>query len=147
MFKIKTTNWIFLAAGLLIFASTGCGATPDEKQLNQWKAVEGPGEMKPGPGLFSGEDGKFTLYDSKKGGAFPREGDTQAAEPTAENTAQTTQAAGAAAATAAGTSDKGQEFQEFQEFQQWQKEKNQFHEYQQWKQSTAGSAEFKEFQE
>ena len=120
---------MFLAAGLLILALAGCHVKPDEKQLKDWENIEGPGEMKSGPGLLSGEEGKFTLDDSKKGGAFPREGETGAAKPSAEKTAQTSEAAGAAAATAAGTSDKSQEFQDFQEFQQWQKEKKQFVEY------------------
>jgi hypothetical protein len=155
MLKIKPKKWLFLAAGLLIIALAGCQATPDEKQLDEWKNLEGPGEMKPGPGLFSGQDGKFTLYDSKKGGLFPKEGEAEASKTPSEKTAETSEAAGAAAAAAGSqaaaeaskTSEKAREFQEFQEFQQWQKEKERFHEYQQWKKSTAGSAEFKEFQE
>ena len=96
MFKIKPKNWMILAAGLLIFALAGCHARPDEKQLDEWKNLEGPGEMKPGPGLFSGQDGELTLYDSKKGGLLQKKGEAEAAKPSAEKTAQTNAAAGAA---------------------------------------------------
>ena len=134
MFKIKPKNWMFLAAGLLIIALAGCQVTPDEKQLDEWKNLEGPGEMKPGPGLFSGQDGELTLYDSEKDGLLQKKGEAEAAKPAAEKTAQTNTAAGAATATAAGTSGSAQEFQEFQEYQQWKKEKQEFHTYQEWKQ-------------
>ena len=130
MFKIKSKNWIFLAAGLLIFTLAGCHAKPDEKQLNEWKNNEGPGEMAPGPGLFSGESGELTLYNSKGSGLLQKKGEAEAAKPSAEKTAQTSGAAGAAAATAAGSQAAGQQpaktpagaqdFQEFKEFQQWQ---------------------------
>ena len=98
MFNIKPKNWKFLAAGLLIIVLACCHARPDEKQLDEWKNIEGPGEMKPGPGLFSGEDGELTLYDSKGGGLLQKKGEAEAAEPSAEKTAQTSAAAGAAAA-------------------------------------------------
>ena len=128
MFKLKLNFRRLLAAGLFLSAMAGCQVTPDEKQLDEWKNLEGPGEMKPGPGLFSGQDGELTLYDSKKGGLLQKKGEAEAAKPATEKTAQTNAAAGAA--TAAGTSDEGQEFQEFQEYQQWKKEKQEFHEYQ-----------------
>ncbi len=59
---------------------------------------DGPGEMKSGPGLFSGQDGEFTLYDSKKGGLFQKKAEAEPAETSGEKTAQTSAAAGAAAA-------------------------------------------------
>ena len=156
MFKIKPKNWMIPAAGLLILALAGCHARPDEKQLDEWKNIEGTGEMKSGPGLFTGEDGELTLYDSKGGGLLQKKGEAEAAKPSAEKTATTSESAGMAAGAAAGSqassqSDqspaKPQDFQEFQEFQQWQKEKSQFHEYQQWKKSAPGSTDFKEFQD
>jgi hypothetical protein len=80
----------------------GCSATLDEKQLQEWRDLEGPGEMKPGPGLFSGEDGKFTLYSSTKGRVLPKEGKAEAAQTSTRQTAETTEATGAAAAAAEG---------------------------------------------
>ena len=58
MLKIKSKIWLFLAIGLANFVLVGCNTTPDEKQLDEWKNLEGPGEMKPGAGLFSGQDGQ-----------------------------------------------------------------------------------------
>jgi hypothetical protein len=97
------------------------------------------GEMKKGPGLLTGESGELTLYDSKKSGLLPKEGEvaeknkTEAAAPSAESTKD--------------SSAQAQEFKEFQEFQQWKNEQQEFREYQEWKKSDKNSAEFKEFQE
>jgi len=141
MMRFNTVSWVVIAVGLALFALAGCNAKPFDYQPTA-------GEMKQGPGVFTGKDGELTVYDSKKGGALPKDGDAQAAETSVEKTGQTTEAAGAPAATEpAKGPDKAGEFQEFQEFQQWQKEKGQFHEYQQWKASSEGSADFKEFQE
>jgi hypothetical protein len=87
MLKIKPQNWLLPIIGLLIFALAGCHARPDEQQLKNWENIEGPGEMKPGPGLLSGEDGKFTLYSSKQGGAFPKKGEAEASKAPSEKTA------------------------------------------------------------
>ena len=155
MYKIK--YWMFLAGGVVIFALVGCSATPDEKQLQEWRDLEGPGEMKPGPGLFSGEDGKFTLYSSTKGGVLPKEGKAEAAQTSTRQTAETTEPTGAAAAAAEGpqaaaqqpakTSATARDYQKFQEYQQWQKgarsaaeykeflEWKEFKAYQEWKKS------------
>jgi len=137
MLKFKPVNWIALLICLTIMALIGCNAKPYDYQPTA-------GEMKQGPGVLTGEDGELTIYDSQKGGAFPKDSDAQEAEAVGEKTAPTTTAAGTAVA---GSQGKADEFQEFQEYQQWKKEKEQFHQYQQWKQSTAGSADFKEFQE
>jgi hypothetical protein len=97
------------------------------------------GEMKPGPGALTGESGELTVYNSKKGGLFPKEGDQKAESATAAPS----QAGDSPTGSAAETED----FQDFQDFQQWKKEKQEFHEYQEWKKSAQGSADFQEFQE
>lgn len=137
MLDFKPFGWMTLLTCLAIIALLGCNAKPYDYQPTA-------GEMKQGPGVLTGEDGELTIYDSKKGGAFPKDSDTQEADASGEKTGQTTAAADSPVA---GAPDQAGEFREFQEFQQWQKEKEQFHQYQQWKKSTAGSAEFQEFQE
>ncbi len=146
MLKIIKNCALGLAAGWLLFALAGCNAKPYDYQPTA-------GEMKEGPGVFTGEDGELTIYDSKKVGVFPKDSDAKTSETAGEKTAQTSEAAGAATAAAAGAQTgtepavTSEEAREFQEFQQWKKEKEQFHEYQQWKKSDKGSAEYKEFQE
>ena len=137
MLKFMPIGWMWLLIGLALAAILGCNAKPFDYQPTA-------GEMKEGPGVLTGEDGELTVYDSKKGGIFPRDTDTREAGASGDKPAPTTAAAGTAAA---GSPDQTGEFQEFQEYQQWQKEKEQFHQYQQWKKSTAGSADYKEFQE
>ena len=127
-----------LAAGWLLFALAGCNAKPYDYQPTA-------GEMKEGPGLFTGESGELTLYDSKKGGLLPKESAETASEKPAGASVAATAAAGAQTGTEPAVTSE--EAREFQEFQQWKKEKEQFHEYQQWKKSDKGSAEYKEFQE
>ena len=140
MLKFKPASWMTLLICLAIMALVGCNAKPFDYQPTA-------GEMKEGPGVLTGEDGELTIYDSKKGGAFPKESDATAAETSGEKTAQATAASETTAAAAAGSQGQPGDFQEFQEFQQWQQEKEQFHQYQQWKKSTAGSADYQEFQE
>ncbi|MBW2429281.1 MAG: hypothetical protein JRF56_10000 [Deltaproteobacteria bacterium] len=152
MFKIKHRNLMLLAAGLIILVLAGCSATPDEQQLKEWENIEGPGEMKPGAGLLSGDDGEFTLYSSKKGGLFPKEGETEATNSSAEQSTESAEIAGTATGSAAGSqaasqsgqaSEKAQEFEEFQEYQQWKKgvkSSADYREFLEWK-------EFKAYQE
>ncbi len=129
---------MLLSAGLLIFALAGCNAKPYDYEPTA-------GEMKPGPGAFTGESGELTIYDSKKGGLLPKETAETSSEKTTDASVETATAAGSQSGTE--TTITPEEAREFQEFQQWKKEKEQFHEYQQWKKSDKGSAEFKEFQE
>ena len=143
MLKIKTKNWLFLTAGLVILALAGCHAEPYDYEPTA-------GEMKPGPGVFSGQDGELTIYDSKKGGVFPKDSDTKSSETAGEATAPTSEATAGSQTDiqqSAQTPANARDYQEFQEFQQWKKEKAQFHEYQEWKNSAKGSTEFKDFQE
>ena len=138
MLKINAKYWMLPAAGLLIFALAGCNAKPYDYEPTA-------DEMKPGPGVFTGDSGELTLYDSKKGGLLPRETAETSSEKTTDASPETTAAAGTQTGTE--TMVTPEEAREFQQFQQWKKEKEQFHEYQQWKNSNKGSAEFKEFQE
>jgi hypothetical protein len=142
MLKFKTVDWMVLAAGLAFFALAGCNAKPYDYEPTA-------GEMKPGPGVFTGESGELTIYDSKKGGLLPKESAETSSEKPADASEKATVAASSKAAgqQPAKTPAGAQDFQEFQEFQQWQKEKTQFHEYQEWKKSAQGSTDFKEFQE
>jgi hypothetical protein len=156
MLSIKTKNWMFLAAGVVILTLAGCHARPYDYE----PAAD---EMKKGPGVFSGEDGEFTIYDSKKGDVFPQDPNTKASETTAKPTAQTSATAGAAATTAAGAQAGAQppaktpagarDYQEFQEYQKWQKtgkgssDYQQFQEYQQWRRGSRNSADYQEFLE
>ena len=135
MFILRAKNLALLTC-LAIMALTGCNAKPYDYQPTA-------DEMKQGPGVFTGEDGELTVYDSKKGGIFPKESGAKDTGTSSDKSGQTTEAAGAGVTTAAAQSatgaakkpDKAGEFQEFQEFQQWQQEKAKFHEYQQWKKS------------
>jgi hypothetical protein len=113
MLKFNPESWMPLMISLVLIALLGCNAKPfDYKPTG--------GEMKEGPGVFTGESGELTVYDSKKGGLFPKDADAKSADASGEKTAQTAEAEGTAAAAPAGSREKAAEFQEFQEFQQWQ---------------------------
>ena len=66
--------WIGLAAAILM----GCGGRPSEFKQTA-------GEMKEGPGVFTGKEGEFVVYDDKKGGAFWKNS-KENAEETAKET-------------------------------------------------------------
>ena len=138
MMKFNALILMVLAAGLVLFALFGCHAKPYDYEPTA-------DEMKAGPGVFTGESGELTVYDSKKGGLFPKESTETSSEKTADTSAEATAAAGTLTGTERAVTSE--EAREFQQFQQWKKEKDQFHNYQQWKRSDKGSAEFKEFQE
>ncbi len=138
--------WIGLAAAMLM----GCGAKASEFKQTA-------GEMKEGPGLFTGEEGAFVIYDDKKGGPFWKHskeesgkasGEAGKADPaTADKTpaaSQTRVAAGKASTESDVTPEAAREFQEFQE---WKKEQAEFREFQEWKKTSKGAAEYREFLE
>jgi hypothetical protein len=133
MCKIYWKIGKLLGLGLLTMALIGCAGG---KSFDYQPTA---GEMKPGPGALTGESGELTVYDSKKGGLLPKEGDPKAESATAAS-AQTGESP-------QGSATEAGDFQEFQEFQKWKKEKQEFHEYQEWKKSAQGSADFQEFQE
>ena len=138
MLKINTKYWMLPTACLLIFVLAGCHAKPYDYEPTA-------GEMKPGPGVFTGESGELKLYDANKGGLLQK----GSAETSNEKTTNVSAKETAVVDTQTGKEPTitPEEAIEFQQFQQWKKEKEQFHEYQQWKKSEKGSAEFKEFQE
>lgn len=86
------------------------------------------GEIPEGPGLFTKEKGKFTLYDSNKKPVKPEEPAQSASAP----------------ANAPEDPDAGEEFRRFQE---WKQEREDFAAYQEWKRSHKGSKEYQEFEE
>ena len=140
--------WIGLAAAILM----GCGGRPSEFKQTA-------GEMKEGPGVFTGEEGELTVYDSKKGGPFwkqSKENSEEAAKEeseaagretpaTSDKPSETTQvAAGQASKESDVTPEAAKEFREFQE---WKKEQMEFREFQEWKKTSKGAAEYREFLE
>jgi len=103
-------------------------------------------EIPEGQGVFSGEDGEFTIYDSKSGWLGEN---SEKAEGAGRQDAQNTGDTKAVGATvpAGETSMETDEYKEFQEFQRWKQEKKEFEEFQKWKQSEQGSQEYQEFLE
>ena len=146
----KSTLWTLLLLGLAIALLAGCGAKGQPSEFEQTA-----GEMKEGPGVFSGEEGEFTIYDSKKGGPFWKNQQEKSEEASKEGEKETQAASGKPSETtpvaADQTSSKDQvspeEAKEFQEFQEWKKEQQSFKEFQEWKNSAAGKAEYQEFLE
>ena len=144
--------WIGLAAALLM----GCGAKGKPAEFNQTA-----GEMKEGPGLFTGEDGALVIYDSDRGGAFPQfrgnkseEGskDTSSSQEAGKDESTPSDKPAESTQMAAGKTSKGsevsaEEAKAFQEFQEWKKEQAEFQKFQEWKKTSKGAAEYKEFLE
>ena len=131
--------WITLAATILI----SCGAKATEFKQTA-------GEMKEGPGVFTGKEGEFAIYDSKKGGPFWKHSKEEAGKEAAATSDKTSEVS----QTQIAADDKSKEAQvtpeaarEFQEFQEWKKEQKEFEEFQEWKKTSKGAAEYKEFLE
>ena len=155
MYNNKSTLWTLLWVGFAVAILMGCGAKGQPAEFEQT-----PGEMKEGPGVFSGEEGAFVVYDSERGGAFPQfnnrkkseEGSKEASEKagkdestTSDKSAESTQiAAGQTSAEMQVTPEAARDFQEFQE---WKKEQQEFRQFQEWKKTSTGAAEYKEFLE
>ncbi len=105
-----------LLIGFTLIVLAGCAGQPFEPDT--------VGEIPSGPGVLSGEDGEFTIYDSE-GGVFGKKKNKKDSE-TAEDNA---------------------EAEEFQEFQQWKKEAKEFRKFQEWKKTSRDSDEYREFLE
>ncbi len=105
-----------LLIGFTLIALAGCGGKPFTPDT--------PDEIPSGPGVLSGEDGEFTIYDSESGlfGKKKNKKDSETAEDNAEA-------------------------KEFLEFQQWKKEAKEFREFQEWKKTARDSDEYREFLE
>ena len=126
---MKTKTTIMVAVCLLSIALLtlpGCGGKPF--------VYYPPSEIPEGPGVLSGEDGEFTLYDSKsdKGGKK-----SKAAVEAGASAAEISGADKTDAAVAAGKKmPDNKEYLEFQEFQEWKTSKQgakEYQEFQEWK--------------
>ena len=148
----QTTRWKFLWIGLAVAILFGCGGKGKPFDYKQTA-----GEMKEGPGLFTGEEGEFAIYDSKKGGPFwkqSKEESGKASEAAGKETPATSDKTSEVSQTKVAAGETSKEAQvtpeaarEFQEFQEWKKEQKEFEEFQEWKKTSKGAAEYKEFLE
>jgi len=150
MYNKKSTLWTFFGIGLTAALLMGCGAKGQPAEFKQTA-----GEMKEGPGVFTGEEGEFTIFDSKKGGPFWKQNQEKSEETSEETGKEAQAAAGKPSETTQMAADQTskeaqvtpEEAKEFHEFQQWKKEQQSFKEFQEWKKSTEGKAEYQEFLE
>lgn len=140
----------FICIGLAAALLMGCGAKGKPAEFKQTAD-----EMKEGPGVFTGEEGEFVIYDSKKGGPFwqhskeeagktAEEADKEASAPS-DTPSQTTQVA--AGKTSKESDVTPEEAKAFREFQEWKQEQEEFRKFQEWKKTSKGAAEYKEFLE
>ena len=146
----QSTLWMFFWIGLTAALLMGCGAKGQPAEFEQTA-----GEMKEGPGVFTGEEGEFTIFNSKKGGPFWRH-QQEKSEDASEAAGKEAQAASdkpsettpvAADKTTQEAQVTPEEAKEFREFQEWKKEQQSFKEFQEWKRSANGKAEYQEFLE
>ena len=146
----QSTLWMFFWIGIAAALLIACGAKGQPAEFEQTA-----GEMKEGPGVFSGEEGEFTIYDSKKGGPFWKQQQEKSGEASKE-TGKEAQAASdkppeptpvAADQTSGEVQVTPEEAKEFKEFQEWKKEQQSFKAFQEWKKSAEGKAEYQEFLE
>jgi len=152
MYNYQITLKKLLWIGLALVVLTGCGAKGRPAEFKQTA-----GEMKEGPGVFTGETGEFTVYDSKKEEGFWKQTkgnseeaseepgkDAKAAADKPPAVAQTQVAAGKTSQESQVTPEAARDFQEFQE---WKQEQKEFQKFQEWKKTSKGAAEYKEFLE
>ena len=154
MYNKKLTPWMLIWMGLILALLMGCGAKGHPAEFKQTA-----GEMKEGPGVFTGEEGALVVYDSEQGGAFPQLRANKSEEGSKEASEKAGEAAPAASDTTAGSAQiaagqtsaetpvSAEAEREFQEFQEWKKEQKAFREFQEWKKTAKGAAEYKEFLE
>ena len=154
MNKNQSTLWMLFLIALAAALLTGCGAKGQPAEFKQTA-----GEMKEGPGVFTGEEGALVVYDSKQGGAFPQfkgnkseEGSKEASEKAGEAAPPASGTSAESSQIAAGQTSTGEQVtpeaaKDFQEFQEWKKEQRAFREFQEWKKTSQGAAEYKEFLE
>ena len=144
----QTTPLKVLWIGLLMAILIGCGAKAGEFKQTA-------GEIKEGPGVLTGKEGEFAVYDSKKGGPFWEHPKDKSGEAPIEAAGEATPASDkpigttplAAEKTPEGARATAEEAKAFQEFQEWKQEQKEFREFQEWKKTSQGAAEYKEFLE
>ena len=121
----------FIAACFIVLLLAGCGGKSfdyvDQK------------EIPPGPGVFTGEKGEWTVYDSDA------KQDKAAAEPVSDNK-QVEAAEGAGPKEPPAATDDA-DYEEFKQFQKWKKEQQDFESFKEWKKSSQGSREYREFKQ
>jgi len=137
MLKKTTIRIAVFLVSIALLALPGCGGKPFH--------YNPPSEIPEGPGVFSGKNGEFTLYDSKtvKGGKRSKAAVKAGVPATEKFGANKT---GAPVAARENMLDSN-EYRKFQEFQKWKKEKREFKEFQDWKKSQRGVQEYQDFQE
>jgi hypothetical protein len=151
----KSTLWTLLWVAFAVASLMGCGAKGQPAEFEQ-----SAGEMKEGPGVFTGEEGAFVVYDSERGGAFPQfnnrkkseEGSKEASENAGKDESTTSDKSTESTQIAAGQTSTGKQVtpeaaRDFQEFQEWKQEQKEFQKFQEWKKTSKGAAEYKEFLE
>lgn len=129
-FGIYTIRYVLACIALVMIA--GCNGKSFE-YVNE-------NEIPPGPGVFTGEKGEWTIYNSD---AKKEPGQKSAAAESDDPAKNTTAAGGSAAVTAA----EDPETREFKQFQEWKKEQQDFRAFQEWKKSKQGAREYREFLE
>ena len=151
MHNNKSTLWTLLWMAFTVAILMGCGAKGQPAEFEQTA-----GEMKEGPGLFTGEEGALVVYDSEQGGMLPQVKNRKESEEGAEAADKPEQAASdkptestqiAASETSAEKQVTPEAARDFQEFQEWKKEQKEFQEFQEWKKTSQGAAEYQEFLE
>ncbi|MBW1847484.1 MAG: hypothetical protein JRJ27_10150 [Deltaproteobacteria bacterium] len=136
--KAKTIIRIAVCiVSIALLALPGCGGKPF--------VYNPPSEIPEGPGILSGKDGEFTLYDSKSGKVGK---ESKAAVEAGASASEISGAEKTGGVVAAGEKmPDSKEYLEFQDFQEWKKDKREFKDFQEWKKSKQGAKEYQEFQE
>ena len=112
---MKTNIIVMIAVCIVsisLLALPGCGGKPFHYNT--------PSEIPEGPGVLSGEDGEFTIYDSKSGkGGEKSNTAVEAGAPAAEKSGAEKTGAAVAAGEKMPDSTEYREFQEFLEWKKW----------------------------
>ena len=152
MYTYQAILYRFLWIGLAAIILMGCGAKGRPSEFKQTA-----GEMKEGPGVFTGEEGEFVVYDDKKGGPFwkhSKENVEEGSKETGKEAPAISDQSAEVSPTRVASDDRSKESgitpeaaRDFQEFQEWKREQKEFREFQEWKKTSQGAAEYQEFLE
>ena len=118
---------------IVLAAMTGCRSTSYKYHSEN--------EIPEGPGVFSGRDGEFTVYDSTSASRG------EAPETGATAVDQTDTAPGEQPISVVLPEVDQAAAEEFAAFQTWKKERAEFEAFKNWKQSEEGADEYAEFLE
>ena len=158
MYNKKSILWTFLWLAFAVATLMSCGAKGQPAEFNQTA-----GEMKEGPGVFTGEEGAFVIFDDKRGGPFWKQNKEKSEETTKAESEKSSEAADKPEQTAPDETPEATQIaagkastemqvtpeaaRDFQEFQEWKKEQQEFRQFQEWKKTSQGAAEYQEFLE